>query len=145
MRSYSVFALFPTTCYLAKNEVRMCCRFSVSKLPFIPEYWHPKLMVWLTGKLSVNQNLNLRVDVVLLSYMYMFTKLKQNAEQQTAVEQSPSEKRIEILKLQWLYITWTRKFFWNSDATRVDNLQYQVICLMVVGILKAQDSILNTF
>lgn len=37
------------------------------------------------------------------------------------------------------------QIFLNSDGTRVDNMRYQVICLMVVEILKRQDSILNTF
>lgn len=70
-------------------------------------------MVCLTGKLSVNQNLNLHDDVVLLSYMYMLTKQKQSAEQQTTVEQPLSKKREEILKLQWLYLTWRRNLFFK--------------------------------
>lgn len=81
----------------------------------MPEYWHPNSVEWLTGKLSVNQNLNPRDDVVLLSYMCMFTKLKQS---------SHFLKRGKILKL--LYLTWRRNFFLNSDGIRVDKMQYSL-------------------
>lgn len=36
-------------------------------------------------------------------------------------------------------------FFLNSDGARADNKQYQVIWFMVVGILRARDSILDPF
>lgn len=81
----------------------------------MPEYWHPNSVEWLTGKLSVNQNLNPHDDVVLLSYMCMFTKLKQS---------SHFLKRGKILKL--LYLTWRRNFFLNSDGIRVDKMQYSL-------------------
>lgn len=89
----------------------------------MPEYWHPNSVEWLTGKLSVNQNLNPRDDVVLLSYMCMFTKLKQSAELQTAVEQPLSKKRkdseITVPDME-------EEFFLNSDGIRVDKMQYNL-------------------
>lgn len=97
----------------------MCSRFSVSKLPFIPEYRHPTVVLCFTGKLSVKQNLNPHIDVILPPCMCTITKIKQCAEQQTAIEQPLSEKRREVWELQMAMPDMEEEIFFEIVVVQV--------------------------